>query len=153
MTIDIVFDGQGVLQALTKLQATTDDMTPIMQEIAGVLADETEQAFENETAPDGTPWPALADSTIKQREKHGSWPGKVLQITAGGLAPSISSEYGRDYAAVGTNKVYGAIHQFGGQAGRNQSVTIPARPYLGVSDEGGQEILDIVRDHLLLAAK
>lgn len=31
--------------------------------------------------------------------------------------------------AVGTDVVYAAIHEFGGMAGRNRSVRIPARPY------------------------
>jgi phage virion morphogenesis protein len=36
---------------------------------------------------------------------------------------------------IGTNKIYAAIHQFGGQAGRGKKVPIPARPYLLFQDE------------------
>jgi phage gpG-like protein len=43
----------------------------------------------------------------------------------------------------GTDKVYGATHQFG-DATRN----ITARPFLGVSDEDETAILDIVNEWL-----
>jgi phage virion morphogenesis protein len=36
---------------------------------------------------------------------------------------------------IGTNVVYAAIHQFGGQAGRGRKVTIPRRPYMLFQDE------------------
>jgi phage gpG-like protein len=52
----------------------------------------------------------------------------VLQ-RSGKLASSLAVAYGRDYAAVGTAKNYGAIQQLGGQAGRGHKVRIPARPY------------------------
>lgn len=152
--IDIRLDDREVKEALYQLDRSIADMTPIFREIAAVLADDVEQAFDDESDPTtGNPWPDLADSTKNQRAKRGKWPGKKLQMTAGGLAASIASEYGRDYAAVGTNKLYAAVHQFGGQAGRNHAVTIPARPYFGLSDEGRDEILDIIREHLERAVK
>jgi phage virion morphogenesis protein len=36
---------------------------------------------------------------------------------------------------IGTNMDYAAIHQFGGKAGRDKKVSIPARPYLMFQDE------------------
>lgn len=75
----------------------------------------------------------------------------------GGLQGSITFRTGPDQVAVGTNKVYGAVHQFGatirpkGRAlvfnlgGRKvfaRSVTIPARPYLGFGAEDRQAVLD-----------
>lgn len=154
MKIDIELEDQTVLDALNQLQSAGGDLTPAMREIAGLLADESEQAFEDEADPaTGEPWPDLAESTKKQRTKKGKWPGKKLQVSAGGLAPSIHSEYGSDFAAAGTNKIYGAIHQFGGQAGRNHAVTIPARPFLGLSDEGESEVLEIVNGYLEMTMK
>jgi phage virion morphogenesis protein len=47
--------------------------------------------------------------------------------------------------AVGTNRVYAAIHQLGGQAGRGRKVTIPARPYLGVSAADRVRILAVLK--------
>ena len=52
----------------------------------------------------------------------------------GELASSITSCYDYESAIVGSNKVYAAIHQFGGNAGRDKKVQIPARPYLGLTN-------------------
>jgi phage gpG-like protein len=66
---------------------------------------------------------------------------------------------GRGAVIVGTNWGAGsiengaAIHQLGGRAGRGKSVRIPARPFLGVSDNDRSEILDILRDYFTGAAK
>jgi len=54
---------------------------------------------------------------------------------------SITSYYDENSALVGTNKIYAAIHQFGGKAGRNKNVEIPARPYLKVGNEENAEII------------
>ncbi len=58
------------------------------------------------------------------------------------LLSPISTFYDNDSAVIGTNLDYAAIHQLGGQAGKNQSVTIPARPYLQLTDENFKEILE-----------
>lgn len=92
-------------------------------------------------------WTPLAKSTIKQRTKKGYWPGKILQIK-GDLAASITSKYDDNSAVVGTNKVYAAIHQFGGDAGRNKKVKIPARPYLKITDNNQKEIIDEIMNYL-----
>jgi phage virion morphogenesis protein len=35
---------------------------------------------------------------------------------------------------VGSSMAYAAIHQFGGKTGKGHRTTIPARPYLGLSE-------------------
>ena len=98
-----------------------------MKNIAGIFAYSTEENFKNEGRPDK--WIDLAESTKKQREKKGHWPGQILQVT-GQLAASINTYYDNDSAVIGSNLDYAAIHQLGGQAGKNKSVDIPARPYI-----------------------
>jgi len=109
-----------------------------MKNIAGFMADSVEENFKQEGRPEQ--WVELAESTIKQRKKKGYWPGKILQMR-GELAASITSAYDETSAVVGTNKEYAAIHQFGGQAGRNKKVEIPARPYLQIEDKAKSKIL------------
>ena len=43
--------------------------------------------------------------------------------------------------------VYAAIHQFGGWAGRNRKVYIPARPFLQLTNEDKQDLMDDVQDY------
>lgn len=67
----------------------------------------------------------------------------------GDLATSITSKYDDNSAVVGTNKVYAAIHQFGGNTGRNKKVEIPARPYLKLTDEDINQVLKVTKDYLI----
>jgi len=61
----------------------------------------------------GKKWQRLSPATIKQRQKKGYWPGKILQRT-GRLKKSIKSRADKTTASVSTNLVYAAIHQYGG---------------------------------------
>ena len=147
--ITITITGDDVQGALRKLIDKVDDTRPAMRAISETLLDSIEEAFEKESDPEtGTAWPALAESTILQRIRKGTWPGKMLQISQGGLASSFSSNFGDDFAVAGSNKPYARIHHFGGQAGRGRRVTIPARPYAGVTPDHRQEVLDIIERHL-----
>ncbi len=55
---------------------------------------------------------------------------------------------------VGNSMIYAAIHQFGGQAGKGKKVTIPARPFLPITQRGDlypaerAQILDQINDYL-----
>ena len=60
----------------------------------------------------------------------------------------ITIQYNNESAIIGSNKVYAAIHQLGGQAGKNKKVTIPARPYLKLTDDNLEEILEQTKRYL-----
>ena len=61
----------------------------------------------------------------------------------------ITIQYNNESAIIGSNKVYAAIHQLGGQAGKNKKVTIPARPYLQLSNDSLNEILNYSKQYLI----
>lgn len=153
--ISVKIEEDDISSALLELMRHVSDMSDAMQAIAGTLEDSIEEAFDQEADPvSGTPWPDLAEDTIKQRARTGTWPGKMLQISQAGLASSIDSGFGPDFAVAGpAGKFdYAAIHHFGGQAGKNLSVTIPARPYLGLTQDHKKEVLSIIRRHITLAS-
>ncbi|WP_245911162.1 phage virion morphogenesis protein [Neisseria iguanae] len=54
----------------------------------------------------------------------------------GQSAASISIRVGNDFAQIGSNKKYAAIHHLGSQAVRGRKVTILARPYLPINGSG-----------------
>lgn len=74
--------------------------------------------------------------------------GKIL-IDTGRLRRSITYDAKRYSVRIGTGLVYGAIHQFGGKAGRGRRVTIPARPYLVVQEEDRRYIDEVIVDYLM----
>jgi phage virion morphogenesis protein len=123
--IEIRIDSAKLVAALRRLIASGRDLTPAMRRAAGIMHDAVEENFEEEGRPK---WKSLAASTLRQRAKEGST-GKILQ-RRGNLARSITRHADAESATVGTNLVYAAIHQLGGQAGRGRKVKIPARPYL-----------------------
>ncbi|MDA8087026.1 MAG: phage virion morphogenesis protein [Nitrospiraceae bacterium] len=124
--MEIKVDDAALIEYIETLKARSINMYPAMREIAGHMSDAIEKNFEAEGRPR---WQSLAETTIRQREKQGYWPGRILQQT-GQLVASITQKVTPNYAMVGTNKVYAAIQHLGGNAGRGGKVNIPARPYL-----------------------
>ncbi len=144
--IEIKIDNKEVESRLLDLAQRSENLRPLMKNIAGIFAYSTEENFKNEGRPDK--WTDLAESTKKQRTKAGHYPGQILQVS-GQLASSISTYYDNDSAVIGSNLDYAAIHQLGGQAGKNQSVTIPARPYLQLNNEEIIEVIIYIKNFLI----
>lgn len=144
--IKVDIDDAELLSRLQALADRIEDNRPLMKELAGILLDAAEENFEQEGRPK---WPDLAESTKAERAAKGLWPGSILQRSGGrGLAGSIQTDTGMDYAVVGSNLRYAAIQQLGGKAGRGRKVTIPARPFLGVNDDDRKEILAAIDEWL-----
>lgn len=143
--IEIKIDNKAVESKLLDLARKSENLRPLMKNIAGIFAYSTEENFKNEGRPDK--WTELSESTIKQRTKNKQWPGMILQIS-GQLASSVNTYYDDDSAVMGSNLEYAAIHQLGGQAGKNKSVEIPARPYLQLTPDDFEEILSMTENFL-----
>jgi phage virion morphogenesis protein len=136
--IEIEIDSKEVQEKLLELANRGENLRPLMKNIAGIFAYATEENFKNEGRPEK--WVDLSESTKRQRQKKGKWPGQILQVTTQ-LALSVNTFYDDDSAVIGSNLAYAAIHQLGGQAGKNKKTTIPARPYLKLTEENLKEIL------------
>lgn len=130
--IEIDVDNKQVMATLKKLTNAAKDRTPLMRSIAGTMESAVLQNFDVGGRPQWLP--------IKHRK------GTPLVDTEN-LMNSITSRYDNDSAAVGTNEPYAAIHQFGGKAGRGKKVTIPARPFLILTTQDEQDILDDIQDY------
>ena len=142
--IEIKIDNKQIESKLLDLAKRSENLRPLMKNIAGIFAYSTEENFKEEGRPK---WENLKDSTIKQRTKKKQWPGMILQGT-GQLASSVNTYYDNESAIIGSNLDYAAIHQVGGDAGRNKAVEIPARPYLKLTDDDFDEILDVTKSYL-----
>ncbi len=151
--IEITVDDKNIQNLLKRLAKKSSDLSPTMREIAGIMHDAVEENFEQEGRP---PW--------KPSQRALREGGKTLQDT-GRLAASITSRHSASSAEVGTNVEYAAIHQFGGKtpprkivprrkkalfwpgakhpvkSAQHPGSTIPARPFLSLTDEDKKEII------------
>ncbi|SDA63505.1 phage virion morphogenesis (putative tail completion) protein [Pseudomonas sp. NFACC15-1] len=154
----IELDHQYLQQTLSKVEHSIGDLTPLMHSLAAELASQTEENFEQEGRPQ---WPELSDTTTERRAHNGHWPGKMLQVSAAGLAASITTQVTDSSALVGSNKPYAAMMQFGGDQADFPQLwgDIPGRPYLPMDTEGHLQpeakraILDLALVHLEEAAR
>ena len=143
--IEIKIDNKKVEKALLEIAQKTSNLRPLMKNIAGIMADSTEENFKEEGRPK---WKDLSEKTKTARRKTGHYPGQILQVS-GQLAMSITTHYDNESAIIGSNKVYAAIHQLGGLAGKNKKVSIPARQYLKLTDDDFKEIFIEVTKYLI----
>lgn len=128
--IDNLFMVQNQIERLSR--GMSDNRYLLMRRLAGTMHYAVAQNFKQGGRPE---WLAL---------KYRS--GIPLNDT-GALRQSIDELSDNDTALVGTNMVYAAIHQFGGWAGRNRKVYIPARPFLQLTNEDKQDLMDDVQDY------
>ncbi|PWL80768.1 phage virion morphogenesis protein [Candidatus Gastranaerophilales bacterium] len=142
--IEIKIDNKEIESKLLDLAQKSKNLRPLMKNIAGIFAYSTEENFKEEGR---LKWENLKDSTIKQRTKKKQWPGMILQVS-GQLASSVNTYHDNESAIIGSNLDYAAIHQVGGDAGKNKSTHIEARPYLKLTDEDLDEILLLVSKYL-----
>ena len=134
---------KAVRDLLRKMAQKGVNLRPAMTEIKGVMVDAVEDNFEAEGRP--RRWKGLKAETKEARAKRGHWPGKILQGgSAGGLKSSITGKADGKRAIVGTNKVYGATHQYG-----DASRGIPKREFLFLGRDDIEEIEEILLDHFM----
>lgn len=153
MKVNIKVEGLNQLKQKLNTQAQKLlNLQPFWQLVGMYVQKQTiKERFDKEQAPDGTKWKPLSSARVKQRMKrHKAGNMKILQ-DVGELRRSVQYEAGQNYVRIGSNLKYARIHQFGGTIHfkkRKGSVTIPARPYLGVTPNEQQHINDMFRAYL-----
>ena len=153
MKINIKAEGVKQLKQRLNTQAQNLlNLQPLWQLVGMYVQKQTiKERFDKEQAPDGTKWKPLSPARVKQRMKrHKTGNMKILQ-DVGELRRSVQHEAGQNYVRIGSNLKYARIHQFGGTihfTKRKGSVTIPARPYLGVTHNERQYINNLLRAYL-----
>lgn len=158
VSMHVHLDDRDLETGLLTLLRKSRDMRPALRDIGEMLVSSTHERFENEEDPEGNSW------TPSRRAKDDG--GQTLSVS-GRLRNSITSRVSAIGVEVGTNVKYAAIHQFGGEIKPKtaaalvfevgdrlvfaRKVQMPARPYLGISDDDRQEAIDIVKDYLELS--
>lgn len=151
--VELEFDNSQVLTAVRGALAELADPRPMLLDIGEALVNSTRDRFSAQRGPDGQTWKSLSPRYLATKSPN---PGKILQ-RRGDLVRQIFPQVEGATLLVGTDRVYGAVHQFGalkgafGKTRRGAPIPwgdIPARPFLGISDDDAEEIIAITRDHL-----
>lgn len=143
-------DDADMREKLTQLIHRMQRPEGFYKNIGEHLLNSVKDNFETETAPDGAPWRALSEATRDLRsEKFGNAPVTILRAS-GDLMNSINMLASDSDVRIGSALIYAAIHQLGGEAGRGNKVTIPARPYLGMSAADEEEVVAIAEEWLVV---
>jgi phage virion morphogenesis protein len=154
--VSLEIDGlQTALTRLSEASEALENPIELFQAIGAGGVAATQRRFETETAPGGTPWPMSIRAMMQG--------GRTMTDT-GRLVGSIFYDADARSVRWGTNVLYAAIHQLGGtiraknakalffriggQAVQVQSVTIPARPFLGIDEDDAAEIEATALDFL-----
>ncbi|WP_353429499.1 phage virion morphogenesis protein [Paracoccus denitrificans] len=149
-------DDLVVLSALDRTAAAEEDLFPLMDAIGRVLVNgAVERITVTNVDPDGVPWPQSFRAEV--------FGGPTLHAS-GRLARSITSAPESREVTVGSNLVYAAVHQEGaiiraktakglffmladGEEVVVGEVTVPRRPYLGISTAEREDIGDLTVSH------
>lgn len=115
--IELEFDHQQVSRALNAGAVALSDPGRVLQDLIDPLIRIHQARFKAQQSPDGTPWKALSPRYLanKQRNKD-----KIL-TSEGLLRNTLRGQVDGDSLLFGTDRPYGAIHQFGGTIQRAAS--------------------------------
>lgn len=154
--IRVTVNDREVQQALRELARLGRDPSPPLKALGPLLVASTRDRITREVTPEGSPFAPLLPAYAAGKRGPGILRERAMR---GGLFASLTSEQAGKSLRIGTNKIYGAVHQFGatirprsapalvfrlgGRLVRAGSVKIPARPYLGISEEDREEILHV----------
>jgi len=164
-TIISKVDDRDIQRELQRLEKKAGNLNPCLKNIGQYLVESTQERFTKEVDPAGVKWAALKEST-KARKKH----TKILTESSG-LREDVHYTVRNNGLRVGNTKLYAATHQFGRDKmpEHKRTVTtaygnklkfpvwaqvksydpkIPARPFLGFSDDDRERILEITQDHI-----
>ena len=144
VVVSIKIDDREVRKLLAGILKRMGNPAPAMKIIGAIARTSIVRNFEKGGRP--TKWQPLSPETLKT--KKGS---AILreQGMAGGLMGSINYKAFPKKVVMSANKIYAAIHHFGGKAGRGHKVTIPARPYMMVQDEDWVEMKAALGDFII----
>lgn len=129
---EIIISIEELQEKLERLSKALENKTPLLQRIANTTQNIIEESFDKQASPFGEKWKPNSPKTLQKKR------GNKILIKSGLLSQSFTSKITGNGTQIGTNKAYAAIHQFGGKAGRNKKVNIPARPFLPINK--GEEI-------------
>ena len=153
-TIEI--NDEEVTAALTRAVRAMGNLREFMQDAGELLQSSTQDRIERGEQPDGQPFAPRSQTTLDRYARIGKPFGAPLNYS-GAMRLGIHFEAGEDYLELGSNALQAAVMQFGakqdqfGQTARGGPIPwgdIPARPFLGLSEQDKTDLLAELGDWL-----
>lgn len=145
----ITIDDAGAREVLGSLGAfAAAPPQDMFQEIGEAMHASWRDRAAEQVGPDGVAWVPLSEEYAAYKEEKR--PGvTMLKFDLHMIGDQFSYQVGEGFVDLGTNSVYGAIHQLGGTPDMAPGpAAIPARPWLGLSDDDVKAVEEIVADYL-----
>jgi phage virion morphogenesis protein len=154
MRVEITED--TITTGLARLAAALADMSEPMDEIGQLMLTSTQDRISRGVDVDGKPFTPRSATTIARYGKLGLKYGAPLN-RSGRMRKGIAFNSGADWMELGSNAIQSAVMQFGAAKGSLGSGApwgnIPARPYLGVSEDDRSRIHETIEEWLAKVAK
>ncbi|RWR26796.1 phage virion morphogenesis protein [Sinirhodobacter populi] len=168
--ITVEINDAQIAQAFRQLEAALTDMTQPMRDIGEALVISTKDRMREGNSPDGSPFAPRSATTLrayeKRKAKHGP---KPLWLT-GTMREQIAYSAATDQVEITSSAIQSAVMHFGAAQGAFGAWmgkdrlgrthfhhipwgNIPARPFLGISEQDRTNIIEIVAEWLESAAK
>lgn len=143
----VEFEGLKAVQAkIEQILSQGKTLSPVLADIGEMLLISHFQRWEQQVSPDGEKWQPLSP-TYQARKKKLS--NMILRLNDH-LRDNLTYKVTDTELSFGTPSEYGAIHHFGGSPDmRPANAAIPARPWLGVTEDDQSEILSKLNDWLM----
>lgn len=138
------------------LRERADDITPMLRDAGEILINNTQDRIKSGVDITGKKFAPLADLTISLKRKNKD---KVL-VESGDLYRELTYQLVKGGLEFGSDRKYAALHQYGGTIKPKskkilafkgvfaKQVTIPARPFIGLTPIDQRDILEMLVDHI-----
>lgn len=140
LTVKLNAEARRSLERLSKLARIRS--APILEVLGAKMLEQSRARLESGKGPDGDVWEPWSPAYAASGKGR-----KPLEKT-GNLLSSLVAEQSSDAVSLGSNVLYAAVHLHGSDA-----QGIPARPYLGFSDDDLDELGQMTLEYLVRETK
>ena len=141
--ITIEINDAALMDQLAHAVGVLSEPSLLMADIGETLLASTKKRFGQGVAPDGTAWAPNSPVTLARKKDT-----RPLFGPNNRLNKEFGVQTGDDFAEISSVLPYAAMMQFGGSRARFPHLwgDIPARPFLGLSEEDRVDLLALIGD-------
>lgn len=168
--ITVQINDQQVQAALNRVAASLADMSPLMGDLGEMLLASTQDRMLRGEQPDGAAFAPRSQTTLDRYAKLEQTYGPVPLFKSGEMRQQLAYRPGPDYLELSSNAIQSAVMQFGAKQGAFGAFIgkdkrgrdhfhsipwgdIPARPFLGLSEQDKTDILAEIAEWIGGAAR